>query len=87
MTAGRVAAVLFDLDGTLIDTFHLYLESYRRALEPFLGYRPTIEEFAAHRPASERRFLSGWIGSPGLPIKSAARKMSSRSAIDGRSSR
>jgi pyrophosphatase PpaX len=55
-------ALLFDLDGTLIDTFHLYLESYQRALEPYLGYRPGIEEIAAHRPSSERRFLEGWIG-------------------------
>jgi pyrophosphatase PpaX len=55
-------AILFDLDGTLIDTFHLYLESYRRALEPYLGYRPEVEEFAAHQPSSERKFLAGWIG-------------------------
>lgn len=37
------AAVLFDLDGTLADTYRLYLESYRRALEPFLGRAPTDE--------------------------------------------
>jgi len=55
-------AILFDLDGTLIDTFHLYVESYGRALEPFLGHRPTVEEIAAHHPASERRFLREWLG-------------------------
>ncbi len=56
------AVILFDLDGTLIDTCHLYLECYRRALEPHLGYVPTDAEIAARRPASERRFLTDWIG-------------------------
>ena len=56
------SAILFDLDGTLIDTFHLYLESYRRALEPVLGFTPTVADFATRKPSSERRFLSDWIG-------------------------
>lgn len=55
-------ALLFDVDGTLIDTYRLYLESYRRALEPYLGYRPEVEEFARRRPSSERHFLAEWIG-------------------------
>jgi HAD superfamily hydrolase (TIGR01509 family) len=55
-------AILFDLDGTLIDTFRLYVESYRRALEPFLGHAPTLQELAAHSPSSERRFLLDWLG-------------------------
>jgi HAD superfamily hydrolase (TIGR01549 family) len=56
------AAILFDLDGTLIDTWRLYLECYRRALEPHLGYAPTDAEIAARRPSSERRFLTDWLG-------------------------
>jgi pyrophosphatase PpaX len=56
------SAILFDLDGTLIDTYRLYLESYRRALEPHLGYAPTDAEIAAHHPSSERRFLLDWLG-------------------------
>jgi len=55
-------AILFDLDGTLIDTFRLYVESYVRALEPFLGHAPTLEEIAAHNPSSERGFLYEWLG-------------------------
>jgi len=55
-------AILFDLDGTLIDTFRLYVESYVRALEPFLGHAPTLEEIAAHHPSSERGFLYEWLG-------------------------
>ncbi len=56
------AAILFDLDGTLIDTYHLYLECYRRALEPHLGYAPTDKEIIARNPVSERRFLVDWVG-------------------------
>lgn len=59
---GPPAAVLFDLDGTLIDTYRLYLECYRRALEPHLGYAPADEEIAARRPASERALLTEWLG-------------------------
>lgn len=55
-------AVLFDLDGTLIDTYRLYLESYRRALAPHLGRAPTDEEIAARRPSAERGFLAEWVG-------------------------
>ncbi|HEU4557366.1 MAG TPA: HAD family hydrolase [Longimicrobium sp.] len=55
-------AILFDLDGTLIDTYRLYTESYGRAMEPFLGRRPTVEEVVARNPASERRFLVDWLG-------------------------
>jgi HAD superfamily hydrolase (TIGR01549 family) len=65
VTADRLpppAAILFDLDGTLIDTYRLYLECYRRALEPHLGYAPTDTEIAARRPSSERRFLTDWLG-------------------------
>ncbi|MBD0319903.1 MAG: HAD family hydrolase [Gemmatimonadetes bacterium] len=56
------AAILFDLDGTLIDTFRLYLESYRRALAPLVGREVTDEEMLARRPSAERRFLEDWVG-------------------------
>lgn len=55
-------AILFDLDGTLIDTYHLYLECYRRALEPHLGYAPTDKEIAVRNPTSERKLLVDWVG-------------------------
>ena len=54
--------VLFDLDGTLVDTYRLYLEAYRRALAPVLGRAPTDEEIIARRPTSERTFLEDWVG-------------------------
>lgn len=55
-------ALLFDLDGTLVDSYRLYLESYRRAVEPVLGRSPSHEEIAARTPAAERRFLTEWVG-------------------------
>lgn len=61
-TPAAPAAILFDLDGTLIDTWHLYSESYSRALAPFLGRRPTVDDFRDRAPASERKFLREWLG-------------------------
>ena len=58
----QTRAILFDLDGTLIDTYHLYMESYRRALAPLIGFVPSDEEILAQRPFSERGLLRGWVG-------------------------
>jgi HAD superfamily hydrolase (TIGR01509 family) len=56
------SAIIFDVDGTLIDTYHLYMESYRRALAPVLGYAPPDQELLAGRPGSERGILRSWVG-------------------------
>jgi HAD superfamily hydrolase (TIGR01509 family) len=45
--------MLFDLDGTLVDTWDLYLESYLRTLEPYAGRRLTYDELRALHPTSE----------------------------------
>ncbi|HEY8429844.1 MAG TPA: HAD family hydrolase [Sandaracinaceae bacterium] len=55
-------AVLFDLDGTLIDSGALYMECYRRAFEAELDELPSWEEMMQRRPASERYFLLDWLG-------------------------
>ena len=55
-------AVLFDLDGTLVDSYRLYLESYRRAVAPVLGRSPSHAEIVARAPSAERRFLVDWVG-------------------------
>jgi pyrophosphatase PpaX len=52
-----IEAVLWDLDGTLISTRHLYLEAYRRALAPYIGRDMSDEEILAKRARSEIRFL------------------------------
>jgi HAD superfamily hydrolase (TIGR01549 family) len=49
--------ILFDLDGTLIDTWELYVESYRHALEYFFGSPPSDEDIINLRPASEIRMF------------------------------
>jgi len=59
-----IRGVLFDLDGTLIDTWDLYLEAYTRALEPHFKRRLTLEELVALRPTSELRLLRRVLGSP-----------------------
>ena len=51
------AAVLFDLDGTLIDTKSLYLEAYRVAVEPYVREDLTHEDIMALRPTSEIAFI------------------------------
>jgi len=55
-------AVLFDLDGTLINTGALYAEAYRRAFAAELETVPTWEEMLRRSPASERLFLLDWFG-------------------------
>ena len=65
-------AVLFDLDGTLVDTKRLYLECYRRAVEPMLQRRPTDEELMALRPRSEIRFLASLVAPDAIDACRAA---------------
>jgi pyrophosphatase PpaX len=57
MIARTVKAVLFDLDGTLIDSKSLYLEAYRRAVKPYVRRDMTREDVMALRPTSEIAFL------------------------------
>jgi HAD superfamily hydrolase (TIGR01549 family) len=56
-----IRAVLFDFDGTLIDTWRLYLESFRRSLEPHFQRLLTDLEILAYRPIAERRLLQGLV--------------------------
>ncbi|TAJ22924.1 MAG: HAD family hydrolase [Nitrospirae bacterium] len=53
----RRRCVLFDLDGTLINTWHLYMESFRLTLEPVFGRRLTDQEILDLHPQAERRLL------------------------------
>jgi phosphoglycolate phosphatase/pyrophosphatase PpaX len=52
-----IRAVLFDLDGTLVDTWDLYIEAYTRTLEPHFGRRISLAELRALGPTSELRLL------------------------------
>jgi HAD superfamily hydrolase (TIGR01509 family) len=52
-----VPYILFDLDGTLVDTWALYLEAFLRTLEPYLGRRLSVDEMRTLHPTSEVRAL------------------------------
>jgi phosphoglycolate phosphatase-like HAD superfamily hydrolase len=57
----KIRAVLFDLDGTLINTTRLYLEAYRRALQPDLGRLATDAEILAIDSRTERRVFESCL--------------------------
>lgn len=54
--------VIFDLDGTLINTKRLYIEAYRRAILPYVGRELSRDEILALRPRCEIRFLRDVVG-------------------------
>lgn len=56
-TVGRREAVVFDLDGTLVDSLPLVLRAFSHALEPF-GPRPTMDLFAQLGGPPERIFAN-----------------------------
>ena len=58
---GAIRAVLFDLDGTLVNTWALYLESYLRTLEPYAGHRLSLDELRTLHPSSEVRALHSLV--------------------------
>jgi HAD superfamily hydrolase (TIGR01509 family) len=62
MKAAEIGAVIFDLDGTLIESSRLYGECYRRAFVAELGTAPEYAEMMRRKPASERHFLIDWHG-------------------------
>ena len=57
-----IRAVIWDVDGTLISTKDLYLECYRRALEPYVGKVLTDDEMLAMRPHSELHMIRNHAG-------------------------
>src|SRR4051812_28251427 len=54
-------AIVFDLDGTLVDSLPLVLRSIAHAIEPFAPARPTMDIFA-HLGGPPLRFLGGLVG-------------------------
>jgi phosphoglycolate phosphatase/pyrophosphatase PpaX len=57
-----IKAVIWDVDGTLISTKDLYIESYRRALQPFIGRLLTEAELLQLRLHSELAVLRSQSG-------------------------
>jgi pyrophosphatase PpaX len=62
-----VRAVLFDLDGTLVNTWALYLEAYLRTLEPYAGRRLSLDEVRQLHPSSEVRALESLVPADEVP--------------------
>ncbi len=65
-TGTGIRVILFDLDGTLLDTKRLYLECYGRAAEPYLGRRLEPEEIMRLKPRSETALLRDLVGEQAL---------------------
>lgn len=57
-----ISAVLFDLDGTLVDTWKLYVHSYLVTFEDFLGRKVSLEELRDWKPVSELRIIRNVLG-------------------------
>lgn len=63
---GSPSAVLFDLDGTLIDTKSLYLEAYRTAVQPYVRRELTPDDIKSLHPTSELSFLRAVVNEADL---------------------
>ncbi|NJN47249.1 MAG: HAD-IA family hydrolase [Candidatus Competibacteraceae bacterium] len=57
-----IRCILFDVDGTLVDTWRLYIEAYIRTFEPHFERRVTLPELINLRPTSEIRMLHRLLG-------------------------
>lgn len=53
--------IVFDLDGTLVDTLALVYEAFASILEPFVGARWSPEQIAAHFGPPESQILAKFI--------------------------
>ena len=58
------AAILFDLDGTLVDTIDLLIQSMEFAFEHFDGRRPTRDEWVYGIGTTLRSQLQPYMRSP-----------------------
>lgn len=52
-----IHTILFDLDGTLIDSWNLYIEAYRLTVQPYVRKPLTEEDIERTKPSSELRFI------------------------------
>ena len=57
----RLDGMIFDLDGTLTDTFRVCFIAFREALQPFTGRSFTDEEIMARFGPSEEGMLRRWV--------------------------
>jgi len=57
-----IRGVLFDLDGTLFDSWDLYIEAYIRTLKKYVGRRLSLAELLRLHPVSEIGLLRSVVG-------------------------
>ena len=62
-----IKTVLFDFDGTLVDTYKLYVESFSRTLQNFFHKRLSLKEIAKLRPRAELEFFLNIVGEEKFP--------------------
>jgi beta-phosphoglucomutase len=65
-TASSARGVLWDLDGTLVDSGEFHFESWRAVMQPF-GIDVTRERFAASFGQKNDRILREWLGAATAP--------------------
>jgi len=53
----KISCILFDLDGTLINTWNLYLEAYRLTVQPYVRKPLTVEDIKNSKPTPELHFI------------------------------
>jgi HAD superfamily hydrolase (TIGR01509 family) len=57
----KISYIIFDLDGTLINTWDLYLEAYRLTVQPYVRKNLTAEDIRNSKPTPERHFIERTI--------------------------
>ena len=57
----QLDGMIFDLDGTLTDTFRVCFAAFREALQPFTGRTYTDDEIMARFGPSEEGMLQRWV--------------------------
>ncbi len=62
MLANMLKLVIWDLDGTLVDSLGVTFDAFNDALEPFLGRRMPIPELTTHFGLAEIEILNRILG-------------------------
>ena len=60
----RVRLLIFDLDGTLVDTLDPTFRCFQHAVAPVLGRTPSIEEILARFGPADHKIVAEWVGEP-----------------------
>ncbi len=56
--------VIFDLDGTVVDSLAVTFKCFAEAVAPVLGRVPGKEEILTRMGEADQRIVAGWVGEP-----------------------